>query len=76
MQPLISGNNAYQSTIGGNQIAERAFGNLPMGDAVTIEEVNETISSGQKISCSEGDEPAFGSHLREAAETVKKLFAR
>lgn len=45
----------------------------------TVEELNRSITSGGELSqtCSpvqEVDDPMFGTHIREAATTVKKLF--
>jgi hypothetical protein len=74
MQTVITVNNAYQSASSGEQIVTHAAGNLPMGEP-TIAEVNDTISAGQ-VTFDSDVEPAFGNHIREAADTVRKLFGR
>jgi hypothetical protein len=67
-------NNPYQDAVQANSIG--FLNNTSF--TPTVEEINRTLSprgdSFQAVS--ESDEPFFGTHIREAATTVKKLLAR
>jgi hypothetical protein len=72
---LITTQNPYNSA--GQATVNGFFNNLSYDP--TVEELNRTISSSREAvqpTESEAEEPAFGTHLREAAGTVKKLFGR
>jgi hypothetical protein len=77
---FISISNPYkdinQSSFGGD-----FFNNLSFSP--TVKELNEIIGGHQEIhqltstssNGQETEEPLFGTHIREAAKTVKKLFS-
>jgi len=85
--PCVLIQNPYQNA--GATTMDSPLNNLPYNDVqeapVRAEEFNAKIGSSKDMAqriCgaveneSEEDEPMFGTHLREAATTVRKLFGR
>ena len=73
---LMAAQNPYQDT---KQTNYSAFINN-LSFTPTVEELNRTVTLGAEISqaCSNvqdgGDDRLFGTHIREVATTLKKLF--
>ena len=78
MRTNIRVENAYQDATQSGQFPNAARVNLPIADEISVGDLNKSISqpipnTNLAVPAEEG-EPFFGTHLREAATSVKKLF--
>jgi hypothetical protein len=74
-QQIITANNSLQN-LGEIELKRAtAFGNLSVRNP-TIEEINAGVGSGDAVLTPPEQapvEPAFGTHIREAAETLRRV---
>jgi hypothetical protein len=75
--PDISAHNPFKDASQG--VADHFYNNLSFN--ATVEELNQKIGSSPQMVRNTGEdvkaepsEPLFGTHIREAAASVKKLF--
>lgn len=74
VQPLILTSNSFQNLCSSQPSRANMIGNLSLVNP-TVQQMNDAISNGANTSPSRGgEEPAFGVHVREAADVFRRMI--